>query len=68
LVFDITEESKPTNAIAKIEIKKTKYYIGRIEIPFSLITVVPSLSGQWKLDRPLIIFSYGIMKKEMFAE
>lgn len=49
LVYDITEESKPTNAIAKIEIKKTKYYIGRIEIPFSLVTIIPSLTGIWKL-------------------
>ncbi len=63
MLFDITEESKPTNRIAKIEIKKTKYYIGRIEIPFSLITVIPSLSGLWKVDRPLIIFSYGIMRR-----
>jgi hypothetical protein len=61
MLFDITEESRQTKAIGKILIKKTKYYLGRIEIPFSLITVIPSLSGLWKLDRPLIMFSYGMM-------
>ena len=67
MVFDITEDSKPTTAISNISIKKTKYFIGKIEIPFSLITVMPAISGLFRLDRPLVIFSYGLMKKEMFG-
>lgn len=68
LVYDVTEESKPTNAIARIEIKKTKYFLGRIEVPFSLITILPSLSGIWKLERPLVTFSYTIMQKMFSTE
>lgn len=30
IVFDITEDRLTTNVVAKIEIKKTKYYMGRI--------------------------------------
>jgi hypothetical protein len=30
ILYDYTEESKPTDAFSKIAVKKTKFYIGRI--------------------------------------
>lgn len=41
----MTEESKPTTSIAEARIKKTKYYLGRIDIPFSMLVSIPTLTG-----------------------
>jgi len=30
ILYDYTEESKPSEAFSKISVKKTKFYIGRI--------------------------------------
>jgi len=40
--------------------------MGRIDIPFSFIIAVPSISGLFKLDRPLIGFGYGIKRAGLF--
>lgn len=66
LVFDITEESKPTTVIAEKRIKQTEYYLGRIDIPMSMLVAIPSLSGFFKLERPLILFGYGIKKAGLY--
>lgn len=44
-LFDMTEESKPTTSIAEARIKKCKFYLGRIDIPMSMIVAIPSLTG-----------------------
>lgn len=49
LVYDITEESKPTTVIAQKKIKQSKYYLGRIDIPMSMLVAIPSLSGLFKI-------------------
>jgi len=64
--FDMLEESKPTQKIAEARIKKSKYYLGRIDIPFSFLVAVPWITGLFKLDRPLLIFSYGIRRAGLF--
>lgn len=65
-LFDMIEESKPTTSIAQARIKKTKYYLGRIDIPMSMMVAIPSLSGLFAIERPLIIFGYGIKKAGLF--
>jgi hypothetical protein len=60
------EESKPTTAIAEARIKKTKYYLGRIDLPISMMVAIPSLTGIFAIDRPLISFGYGIRKAGLF--
>ncbi len=62
----MTEESKPTTSIAEARIKKTKYYLGRIDIPFSMLVSIPTLTGLFNVERPLIIFGYGIKKAGLF--
>jgi hypothetical protein len=42
--------------------------MGRIDIPFSFLVAVPSVSGLFKLDRPLIIFGYGVRRGGLFDE
>lgn len=66
LVFDMTEESKPTTSISEARIKKTKYYLGRIDIPMSLLVASPSLTGIFQLERPLLLFGYGIKRSGLF--
>lgn len=46
-LFDMVEESKPTTTIAEARIKKTKYYLGRIDIPMSMMVCIPTLSGMF---------------------
>jgi hypothetical protein len=41
-------------------------YLGRFDIPFSFVLAVPSISGLFKLDRPLIQFGYGIKRSGLF--
>lgn len=65
-VFDMVEESKPTATIAEARIKKTKYYLGRIEIPMSMMVCIPALTGMFAVERPLILFGYGIKKSGLF--
>lgn len=67
IVFDITEKSKSTSEYTKISIKKSKFYLGRIQVPFSLITVMPTVNGIFKLERPFIIFSYTVKKQGLFG-
>lgn len=64
--FDMIEESKPTQAIAEARVKKTKFYLGRYDIPFSFLMSVPSVSGLYKLNRPLVQFGYGIKRTGLF--
>ena len=66
LIFDMTEESKPTTSIAQATIKKTKYFIGRVDVPMSLLIAIPSLSGLFKVERPLLLFGYGVKKAGLF--
>lgn len=61
-LFDIVESSLPTTAIANVSIKKTKYYLGRIDIPMSMLVAIPSLTGLFAVERPLVVFGYGIKK------
>ena len=65
-VFDMIEESKATQAIAEARVKKTKFYLGRIDIPLSFLVSVPSISGLFKINRPLIGFGYGIRRSGLF--
>ena len=65
-VFDLVEESKPTQAISEARVKKTKYYLGQIDIPFSFVMAIPSVSGMFKVDRPLIQLGYGVRKSGLF--
>ena len=67
-VFDITEESKPTQAFSEARVKKNKFYLGQIDIPFSFLMAIPSVSGMYKLDRPMIIFGYGVRKSGLFDD
>jgi hypothetical protein len=60
------EESKATQAISEARVKKTKFYLGRIDIPLSFLVAVPSVSGLYKIDRPLIVFGYGIRRSGLF--
>jgi hypothetical protein len=59
-LFDMAENSKPVMAISSTHLKKTKYYLGRIDIPMSMMVAIPSLSGQFAIERPLILFGYGV--------
>jgi hypothetical protein len=65
-VFDMREESKATQAISEARVKKTKFYLGRIDVPLAFLVAVPSLSGLYKVDRPLIVFGYGIRRSGLF--
>jgi hypothetical protein len=65
-LFDLVEESKPTTAIAEARVKKTKYYLGRVDVPLSMMVAIPSLTGVFAFDRPLISFGYGIKKAGLF--
>ena len=47
--FDMFEESKPTQAISQARIKKSKFYLGRIDIPLSFLIAIPTVSGLYKL-------------------
>jgi hypothetical protein len=67
-VFDMIEESKPTQAISEARVKKTKFYLGRIDVPFSFMMAIPSVSGMFKIDRPLVQFGYGIRRGNLFVE
>ena len=49
LVFDMTEESKATQSVTQMRVKKSKYYLGRIDVPFSFIVTVPSISGLYRM-------------------
>ena len=49
-----------------MRVKKTKFFLGRISIPFSMLIAVPTISGLFKLNRPLILFGYGIKKAGLF--
>ena len=66
MVFDMIEESKPTQAISEARVKKSKFYLGKIEVPFAFLLAVPSVSGMFKIDRPLIQLGYGIRKSGLF--
>lgn len=44
-LFDMVESSLPTTAISNVSIKKTKFYLGRIDIPMSMLVAIPSLTG-----------------------
>lgn len=67
-VFDISEESKPTQAISEARVKKSKFYLGQIDIPFSFLMAIPTVSGMFKVDRPLIQLGYGIRKSGLFDD
>lgn len=41
----MVESSLPTTAISNVSIKKTKFYLGRIDIPMSMLVAIPSLTG-----------------------
>lgn len=59
-LFDMAENTKPVLALASTHLKKTKYYLGRIDIPMSMMVAIPSLSGQFAVERPLILFGYTV--------
>lgn len=59
-LFDFVEEVMPVTKIAQVNIRKTKYYLGRIDIPMSMLVAIPSLTGLFPIDRPLVLFGYGI--------
>lgn len=59
-LFDFVEEVMPVTKIAQVNIRKTKYYIGRIDIPMSMLVAIPSLTGLFAIERPLVLFGYGI--------
>jgi hypothetical protein len=61
-LFDMVESSISTTAISNVNIKKTKYYLGRIDIPMSMLVAIPSITGLFAVERPLVIFGYGIKK------
>ena len=46
--------------------QKSQIYLGRIDVPFSFLLAVPSVSGLFKVNRPLIQFGYGIKKTGLF--
>ena len=62
------EESKPTQALSEARVKKSKFYLGRIDVPFSFIMSIPSVSGMYKIDRPLIQFGYGMKRSGLFDD
>ena len=62
----MNEESKPTTVIAEARIKKTKYFLGKVSIPLSMLVAIPSVSGLFRFERPLILFGYGVKKAGLF--
>ena len=44
----MNEESKPTTVIAEARIKKTKYFLGKVSIPLSMLVAIPSVSGLFR--------------------
>ena len=44
-LFDYVEETLPVTKISQVNIKKSKYYLGRIDVPMSMLVAIPSLSG-----------------------
>lgn len=44
-LFDMIEDSKPTTNVSEVRIKKTKYFLGKIEFPISTMVAIPSLTG-----------------------
>jgi len=60
------EDSKPTTNVSEVRIKKTKYFLGKIEFPISTMVAIPSLTGTFGIERPLVIFGYGIKKAGLF--
>lgn len=66
VVFDMREESRATQAISQATVKKTKYYLGRIDVPFAFLVAVPSSSGLYRMDRPLVSFGYGVRRAGLF--
>ena len=66
-LFDIVEESRPTHAADEIRIKKTKFYLGSVEVPLSTLISLPKLSGTFRVRRPLMIFGYSTVHQPVLS-
>jgi len=40
--------------------------MGRVDIPFSFMIAIPSISGLFQLERPLICLGYGTRRHGLF--
>lgn len=50
-----------------MKVKKTKYYLGHIEVPISTIVSMPKLSGFFKINRPLLLLGYDTMPQTILG-
>jgi hypothetical protein len=66
-LFDIVEESRPTQAVAEIRIKKAKFYLGSIEIPLSSLISLQKITGTFRLRRPLVVFGYTTVHQPVLS-
>lgn len=62
------EESQPTNTISELKVKKTKYYLGHIQIPLSTVICVPRITGFFRVNRPLLLFGYNTMPQTILGQ
>lgn len=67
-LFDVYEESQPTNTISELKVKKTKYYLGNIQIPLSTFLTIPKISGFFKINRPLMLFGYSTIPQPILGQ
>jgi hypothetical protein len=50
-----------------MKVKKTKYYLGHIQIPLSTIVSMPKLSGFFKINRPILLFGYNTIPQTILG-
>ena len=67
-LFDMHEESQPTNTLSELKVKKTKYYLGNIVVPLATFVTIPKLSGFFKINRPLMIFGFTTMPQPILGQ
>ena len=65
-IYDMNEESKATQAFSEFRAKRSKFYLGRIDVPFSFLIAIPSVSGLFRLQRPLITYGFGVRRAGLF--
>jgi hypothetical protein len=62
-LYDIIQEREVNRNLSETIVKRRKYFLGRIEVPFSMFPAIPSLTGMFKIERPFVLFGYGVKEK-----
>lgn len=67
-LFDLLEKSEATDTMMDIKIRKHRTFLGSMEIPLSTLISLPTISGSFKINRPLLIFGYTSVQQPILTD